>query len=320
MTSLRLRHPKGVCSIQAQLDNDAFTVRDLQQEIYAATGISPSRQLLKVGYPPRTLAAVPQLPISSLGITSGDQIIVNESADPTMPTSDTNPLPSLQTSNFSTGLTPSGQIPSPTAASHRPDHVETEGGVLIHRVVPDDNSCLFSAISLIFEQNINKAQQMREIVARGIHNDPATYNEAILGMSPERYISTIRKPMTWGGAIELGILASHYQTEIASIDVETGRIDKFSATPGGAGMRCILIYSGIHYDAVSLAPFLDAPHEWHQTIFPVSSANDDDPILVAAKKLSDILRAKRAYTNTTTFDLRCEACSSVLDARFIPHS
>lgn len=27
---------------------------------------------------------------------------------------------------------------------------------------------------------------------------------------------------------------------------------------------------------------------------------------MAAKKLADILRSKKAYTNTTTFDLKCE--------------
>ena len=91
-------------------------------------------------------------------------------------------------------------------------------------------------------------------------------------------------------------------------------------------MRCILIYSGIHYDAATLAPVADAPNEWHQTLFPVvnpisrndcrrpdsylllikNSSNDSDPILIAAKKLATILRGKKAFTNTSTFDLKCE--------------
>jgi ubiquitin thioesterase OTU1 len=88
-------------------------------------------------------------------------------------------------------------------------------------------------------------------------------------MPPSRYIATITKPTSWGGAIELGILAAHYSTEIASIDVETGRIDRFSPGTNPERMRCLLIYSGIHYDAASLAPMPDAPNEWHQTLFPV---------------------------------------------------
>ena len=90
-------------------------------------------------------------------------------------------------------------------------------------------------------------------------------------MPPSQYIAAILKPSTWGGAIEMGILAAHYNTEIASVDVETGRVDRFSPPQdsGGVSMRCILIYSGIHYDAASLAPVIDAPDEWHQTLFPV---------------------------------------------------
>jgi ubiquitin thioesterase OTU1 len=91
-------------------------------------------------------------------------------------------------------------------------------------------------------------------------------------MPPATYISKILTPSTWGGAIELGILASHYQTEIASVDVETGRIDQFA--PSGIDVpenRCLVIYSGIHYDAATLAPMADAPSDWHQTVFPTVS-------------------------------------------------
>ena len=47
-------------------------------------------------------------------------------------------------------------------------------------------------------------------------------------MPREQYVATILKPSTWGGAIELGILAKHFETEIASVDIETGRIDRFT--------------------------------------------------------------------------------------------
>ncbi len=42
MAPVRLRHPKGVMTIQ--VDFDHFTVQDLQQEIFAATEIPPSLQ------------------------------------------------------------------------------------------------------------------------------------------------------------------------------------------------------------------------------------------------------------------------------------
>lgn len=43
----------------------------------------------------------------------------------------------------------------------------------------------------------------------------------------DKYIQWIQKPNSWGGAIELAILSSYFQVEIDSIDVQTGRIDKF---------------------------------------------------------------------------------------------
>ncbi|KAF4614470.1 hypothetical protein D9613_002684 [Agrocybe pediades] len=322
-TLIRLRHPNGVSSVRVSLEDD-FSVQDLQQEILAVTGILPSRQILKIGYPPRSLTLIPELPVSSLGIQKGDQLIVNEGPEP---------APSISAPPITTNLPPPTQaaVPppasaapvqrpqasvvsptSPSASPSGPDSVEVDGSFLIHRIVPDDNSCLFTSVAIVFEQSMSKAPEMRKIVAEGIRKNPELYNEAILGMAPSQYIATITKPSTWGGAIELGILAQHYNAEIASIDVETGRIDHFS--PGdAAGMRAILIYSGIHYDAASLAPMPDAPPEWHQTLFPIESSDPEtDHVLRAAKKLADILRSKKAYTNTSTFDLKCEQCGQGL--------
>ncbi|KAF8917399.1 OTU-domain-containing protein [Mucidula mucida] len=300
MAPVRVRGPNGISTIQVDLNSETYTVHDLQQEIRKATDILPSRQILKCGYPPRSLTLIPELPISSLGLTPGDQIIVNDDPSRAPPPPAPAPAPAV--------------IPRSTAApttSAAPEHVPTDGSFLVHRVVPDDNACLFSSVALIFEQDISKAAKMRQIVADGIRKDPETYNEAILGRPVEDYISTILKPSTWGGAIELGILAAYYSTEIASIDVETGRIDHFAPGAADSGMRCLVVYSGIHYDAATLAPMADAPDEWHQTVFP-KSRGDDDSVLIAAKQLADKLRAKRAYTNTSTFTLKCEQCGKGL--------
>ncbi|KAJ6502351.1 hypothetical protein C8R45DRAFT_976340 [Mycena sanguinolenta] len=334
MAPLRLRHPKGVSTIEVSFSED-FTVQDLQQEIFAVTEILPSRQALKSGYPPRTLTIVGELPISSLGLAPGEQIIVSETAEDsgiartTKPNSSSSPF--LQpVSSSSSRAAPAASAPSsrgpasapsrptpatsvaPASASSGPDAVETDGSFLVHRVVPDDNACLFSSVALIFEQDMKKAQKMREIVADGIKKDPETYNEAILGMPPAKYISKILSPATWGGAIELGILASHYKTEIASVDVETGRIDQFTPSGNDFENRCLVIYSGIHYDAATLAPMADAPSDWHQTVFPVRSGE----VLDAAKRLADVLRAKRAFTNTSTFTIKCEVLQSFLAVVF----
>jgi len=173
---------------------------------------------------------------------------------------------------------------------------------------------MFSSVAIVFEQNIGKAQEIRKIVADEIRKDMVTWSEVVLGRPRDEYISTISKPSAWGGAIELAILAKHYNTEISSVDVETGRIDHYMPSPeADSGNRSILIYSGIHYDAATLAPIKDAPEDFHQTIMPVrGSTPESDPILKAAKGLADKLRAKKAFTNTSTFTLKCENCGKGL--------
>lgn len=190
------------------------------------------------------------------------------------------------------------------------------------------------------------------VVATAIRNDPETWNEAILGyaisytLSPHKplsyilatlaivspntyltklpsrprndYISTITSPNSWGGAIELSILSTHYQTEIASVDVETGRIDHFTPASGSPpANRALLVYSGIHYDAAVLAPQLGLPAEWCTSIVPIRGDNvESDETLEALTKLAGKLRKKRKFTNTATFDLKCEVsrpcCGHVL--------
>lgn len=311
MAPIRLRHPKGSSTIEVGLDSEEFTVQEMQQKIYAVSGILPSRQILKAGYPPRSLTLIPELPVSSLGLEKGDQIIANEVSN------------SVLSGDTSQGVGPSPvatrstKPPGSVSKISGPDSVEVEGSFLIHRVVPDDNSCLFSSVALIFEQDMSKAPHMRKIIADGIKGDPGKYDEAVLGMPPAKYVDIITKPNSWGGAIELTIFAAHYNTEIASVDVETGRIDYYSppepeSNIPSTAMRCIVIYSGIHYDAASLAPTVDAPAEWHQTLFEIHSNDDSDPIVVAAKKLAGILRSKKAFTNTATFDLKCEQCGKGL--------
>jgi ubiquitin thioesterase OTU1 len=121
----------------------------------------------------------------------------------------------------------------------------------------------------------------------------------------DEYIRTILSPNSWGGAIELTILSAHYGTEIASIDVETGRIDRFGSNDGAPESRALLIYSGIHYDAAVLAPEPDAPQEFCASVVPAVGA-EGERVLEALGALATKLRAKRAYTNTATFDLKCE--------------
>ncbi|KAI0293529.1 hypothetical protein BC826DRAFT_1014592 [Russula brevipes] len=319
MAPFRLRHPKGVSTLQ--LDTEAATVQDLLQAIFAVSEILPSAQDLKVGYPPRPLTAViPELPLSSLGLAPGDQLIVNQKSGSAASPGVTNRAPSLSLPADARGTTsrstPSSNAAQATPASSTPkkdgpDYVEVDGGYLIHRIVPDDNSCMFASVALVFEQDMRKAPAIRQIVAEAIRRDAETWSDVILGRPRDEYIRTILSPNSWGGAIELTILATHYGTEIASIDVETGRVDTFGSNDGAGESRALLIYSGIHYDAAVLAPTPDAPQEFCASVVPAEGA-EGERVLEALRALATKLRAKRAFTNTATFDLRCEVCGQGL--------
>jgi len=145
---------------------------------------------VKSGYPPRPLTVVPELPVSSLGLQRGDQIIVSEApADVTPGSSSISPQsPSRSAAAPSRSAPTRTSVPAPAPAptlkptESGPDAVEVDGSFLVHRVrigasfmitrlictlvilqvVPDDNSCLFSSIALIFERSISKASQIRQ--------------------------------------------------------------------------------------------------------------------------------------------------------------
>lgn len=301
---IRVRHPKGVSTLQVDLNSDLATVLSLQQNIYELSGLLPSQQELKSGYPPKALTLVPELPLSSLGLQRGDQITVTAKPGSASPATEIPPaaVPAPRPAQ----VTPASALRASTGSAND-GFVETETGTLVHRVVPDDNSCLFSSIAIVFEQNMAAARKMRSLVVDVIKNDSETYSDAILGQSRASYMAAMSKDSTWGGAIELSIFSDYFRTEIDSYDVETGRCDKFGE--GKYDNRCILMYSGIHYDAVSLAPTRDAPPDFHTTVFPIDGSEN---IPQAASKLASQLRASRKFTNTSTFDLKCEICGQGL--------
>lgn len=107
---------------------------------------------------------------------------------------------------------------------------------------------------------------------------------------------------------ELSIFAAHYKTEIASVEIASGRIDHFGQGAGYAS-RCLLAYSGIHYDAILLSPTprLDNP-DFCQTTFALADAG----VLGALERLAAELKRRHYYTDTATFDLRCGVCGEGL--------
>lgn len=98
---------------------------------------------------------------------------------------------------------------------------------LVLRVMPDDNSCLFRALAAaVLPGDDLSMPELRSLVASTIQAEPEIYTKVVLEKSPDAYCRWIQSPDSWGGAIEMGILAQYFDIEICSIDVQVR-----SATP-----------------------------------------------------------------------------------------
>ena len=173
------------------------------------------------------------------------------------------------------------------------------------RVMPDDNSCLFRAFgTAVLPGDDASMPELRSLVASAIQSEPEVYTKVVLEQEPDDYCRWIQTQDAWGGAIELGILSKHFDIEICSLDVQSLRIDKFNE---GASTRCILVYSGIHYDTIVQSPS-DPPHT-KATLPPDLDKRvwdqDDTEILVYAKELCKKLQAKHYFTDTGGMAIKC---------------
>ncbi|KFY58003.1 hypothetical protein V496_06269, partial [Pseudogymnoascus sp. VKM F-4515 (FW-2607)] len=160
------------------------------------------------------------------------------------------------------------------------------GATLVMRVMPDDNSCLFRAFAAaVLPGDDLSMLELRSLVASQIQEDPDVYTKVVLdNREPDDYCRWIQTEEAWGGAIELAILSKHFNVEVCSIDVQSLRIDRFNE---GAPIRCILVYSGIHYDTIVQSPsdpphtIADNPPELDKRVWD----SYDDDILVKAQQL-----------------------------------
>ena len=62
--------------------------------------------------------------------------------------------------------------------------------------------------------------ELRSLVASAIQQEPDVYSKVVLEQDPDDYCRWIKTDDAWGGAIEMGILAKHFEVEICSIDVQ----------------------------------------------------------------------------------------------------
>lgn len=335
---VRCRGPAGQ-TILSGVDQST-TLAELQRLVEGATGVPIRKQEILLGFPPRPVdVSDSSALISSVGISNGDSITVRAVEPPASTAAEEPPAvadaerfgnaedsddeelalaiaasmadavqpapqPNVQPSGSGAGGGLQGEkrfcIPLP----------DNSGSYVVRRKMADDNSCLFSAIGYVMEHDRHVAQELRKVVAEAVAFDPFTYNDAVLGKDAQEYCKWILQKNSWGGYIELAILSKHYCREIAAYDIVSQRLDVHGGDQGYTE-RVAVVFDGIHYDAVALAAFEDAPEELDITVWSTGGA--EAPLLAeAAKQLVDNLRSARQFTDTANYTLRCDVCQTGL--------
>jgi ubiquitin thioesterase OTU1 len=326
---LRIRGPQGVSTISIE---DTATWGELKSAISSSTSVPEFD--VKYGYPPKALDttsidAATQL--SDIGISlNGEQLTIvpiNLQAALSNPLSSSHHPPAasnLPSTKSSPPKHQAGDFPSEgtdqplnlTRKKHdNPDSdpplvpVPNLDGQLVLRVMPDDNSCMFRALSsAVLGSALDGMTELRSVVAQTIQANPELYTTGMLEKEPSAYCEWITREDSWGGGIELSILSQHFDIEIASVNVQDLRVDRFNE---GKPTRCILVYSGIHYDVVAVTPFSGAEPEFDRKVFDVIRTGDeemDGGALEAAVELCKVLQSRHYYTDTHGFTVKCNQC------------
>ncbi len=340
---IRVRGPGGQSTISLA---DTATVVELKAEISEKTSVS--KPDIKYSYPPKPLALdhySDSTQLKDLEIRlDGEQLIVSEkfanpsqspktsesalqtqgSASQLLPSTGTTTLSSTSKSssvsfagiNSPPNSTMSHSPTKPLSLSRKPTAPYLEppelpvphyASTLLLRIMPDDNSCLFRAFGSAFFGAMDNMTELRSIIAQQIQANNDVYSAVVLDKEPDDYCRWIQSEDAWGGAIELDILSRHFEIEICSIDVQTLRVDRFNE---GKPTRCILVYSGIHYDTIALSPSDPpykssyAPPEFDTKVFDA----EDSVILDTAVELCRVLQGRHYFTDTAKFSVKCNQC------------
>lgn len=302
----RIRGPSGQST--ANVEDDA-TVGDLKAKITECTSLTNFDVMF--GYPPATLAIIDfpsETKLSELGVKlNGEQLIVSDAAPAQSTPQQTEEATTASTSQQQAPLSLSRKAPS-LDAPELP--IRSHNATMVLRIMPDDNSCLFRAFNSAYFGAMDNMTELRSVIAQTIQAQPDRYSDAVLEKGRDDYCRWIQTEDAWGGHIELNILSEHFDVEICSIDVQTLRTDRYNE---GRAKRCVLVYSGIHYDVIALSPSdppyskAYAPPEFDEKVFDTG----DEEILVRAQELCKILQGQHYFTDTAAFSVKCNVCGGV---------
>ena len=178
------------------------------------------------------------------------------------------------------------------------------------RFVDSDNSCLFSSIGyLIDNKNFDETTKLQYRQLLTNHIEDNNVDIAMLGMSKEEYINNIQNPATWGGAIELKLFSDMFQVEIASIDVQSNRVDIFGQDKNYP-QRIFVLYNGVHYDPLVMAYTEDSVDDI--TAF----ASDDSQTLIEFQNHAKVYNDAGDFVDPKNMNhFECDQCKTLFESQ-----
>lgn len=231
MIKFRLRLPNTSMPVELEIEGSTSWGSFLQTvEDYSCI----KKECLRIltGYPPRAVEAASDDSVGTL-VRSGDSLIVQEGEAKVL-----------------RGVAKGLYVPPANDKWH-----------FTRRVCPSDNSCLFHAAAYVLRnKSRTEGPKLREECASIVQAHDDFFTELLLERPNHEYVEWIRRPTSWGGAVELVILSFLTQTEIIALDLESVRMQRFGHDKDYT-VRAFLVYTGKHYDAIALNAMYNSPME-----------------------------------------------------------
>jgi hypothetical protein len=162
---LRIRTKTGVIKITNLNENSSLG--ELKAELLTQANLDCSLIKILKGFPPKSLdTSIEASTLASHTITNGELLTIEENKDESRTTVKTSPK---NTSSFNES-------------------------VLLRKVVPANNSCLFTSIHFVMnngDYDLECHESMRQFIAQTVRSDAINFNEAILGKTNSEYCKWI---------------------------------------------------------------------------------------------------------------------------------
>ncbi|KAK6822467.1 ubiquitin thioesterase OTU1 [Apiospora arundinis] len=191
------------------------------------------------------------------------------------------------------------------------------GNDLVLRVMADDNSCMYTAMMPIIRNSaqergidVSTAGALRQVIGQQILSQPDTYTALVLEKAPSAYVNNLLNPQSWGGSIELNVLSELFDIEICIVSVSSGSV--IYQGEGQHERRCVILWSGIHYDRVVETLFSGAA-DTGDTEFDVCTWDcaTSDHILKGALEMAAILKENNYAHDSNAAVYSCSQCGWV---------